>query len=169
MSSKMIYLDHAATTPLRKEVLEEMMPFLATSYGNPSSIYSIGRESKNAVETSREKVAKAINANGNEIFFTSGGTESDNWAVRGTAYGNRHNGKHIITSAIEHHAVLNTCRQLEKEGFEITYLPADEFGLIHVDQVINAVRPDTILRARRIFGSSSRHNLAHQKRRFFRW
>ena len=145
MIEKTVYLDHAATTPLKKEVLDEMMPFLTNNYGNPSSIYSAGRTSKNALEVSRERVAKAINANINEIFFTSGGTESDNWAIRGAAYANQDKGKHIITTLIEHHAVLNTCRQLEKEGFEVTYLQPDEFGIIHEKTVKKAIREDTIL------------------------
>ncbi|MBK5246743.1 MAG: cysteine desulfurase NifS [Peptostreptococcaceae bacterium] len=145
MAEKTVYLDHAATTPLKKEVLDEMMPFLTINYGNPSSVYSAGRTSKNAIEDARERVAKAINANINEIFFTSGGTESDNWAIRGAAYANKDKGKHIITSLIEHHAVLNTCRQLEKEGFEVTYLAPDEFGIIHEKLVEDAIRKDTIL------------------------
>lgn len=145
MSKKTIYLDHAATTPLKKEVLDEMMPFLTSNYGNPSSIYSAGRTSKNAIEISRERVAKAINANMNEIFFTSGGTESDNWAIRGAAYANKEKGKHIITSMIEHHAVLNACRQLENEGFEVTYLAPDELGRICEKSVQNVIRKDTIL------------------------
>ena len=145
MTKRTIYLDHAATTPLKKEVLDEMMPFLTSAYGNPSSIHSAGRTSKNAIEISRERVAKAINANMNEIFFTSGGTESDNWAIRGVAYANTEKGKHIITSMIEHHAVLNTCRQLEKEGFEVTYLAPDELGRICEKSVQDAIRKDTIL------------------------
>lgn len=145
MNQKLVYLDHAATTPLRREVLDEMMPYLTTYFGNPSSIYAIGRESKKAIENSREQVAKALNANINEIFFTSGGTESDNWAVRGTAYSNINKGKHIITTAIEHHAILHTCKQLEAEGFEVTYLPVDEYGCISEQQLKDAIRDDTIL------------------------
>ena len=145
MNPKFVYLDHAATTPLKQEVLDEMLPFLTTNYGNPSSLYAIGRISKNAIELSREKVAKAINAQITEIFFTSSGTEADNWAIRGAAYQNRKKGMHIITTAIEHPAVLNTCRQLELEGFEVTYLAVDEFGSIGLPQLIAAIRADTIL------------------------
>lgn len=145
MEKKFIYLDHAATTPLRKEVLDEMLPYLTTYYGNPSSLYSIGRESKKAIELSRNRVAKALNANINEIFFTSGGTEADNWALRGAAYQNRHKGKHIITTSIEHHAILHTCKQLENEGFEVTYLPVDPFGRIDLEQLKDNIRDDTIL------------------------
>ncbi|MBN7772222.1 cysteine desulfurase NifS [Clostridium aminobutyricum] len=145
MEQKRIYLDHAATTPLKKEVLDEMLPYLTTYYGNPSSGYSIGKESKKALEHARERVANAIHANENEIFFTSGGTEADNWALRGAAYQNAHKGKHIITTSIEHHAVLHTCRQLEKEGFEVTYLPVDKFGFLPIQQVAEAIRTDTIL------------------------
>ena len=145
MSDRFLYFDHAATTPLRQEVLAEMMPYLTGCYGNVSSIYSIGRESKKAIEEARGTIANAINANNNEIFFTSGGTESDNWAIRGAAYGNMEKGKHLITSAIEHPAVLNTCRKLEREGFEVTYLPVDETGTIDVNQLWAVIRKDTTL------------------------
>lgn len=145
MENRLIYLDHAATTPLKKEVLEEMLPYLTTQYGNPSSLYAIGRESKKAIELAREKVAKAINAKVTEIFFTSSGTESDNWAIRGAAYQNRQKGRHIITTAIEHHAVLYTFRQLEEEGFDVTYLPVDETGTVDPKLLIDAIKPDTTL------------------------
>ena len=145
MSDRIIYLDHAATTPVRREVLEAMLPYFNEKFGNPSSIYSLGRDSKKAIEESREIVAKAIGAQPREIFFTGSGTEADNWAIKGIAYANRKKGKHIITTAIEHHAVLHTCQYLESEGFEVTYLPVDADGLVTAEQVRNAIRPDTIL------------------------
>jgi cysteine desulfurase len=122
-----------------------MLPYFGQKYGNPSSIYSIGRESKKAIEEAREKVAAAIGAQAREIFFTGSGTEADNWAIKGVAYANRQKGKHIITTAIEHHAVLHTCQYLESDGFEVTYLPVDADGLITPEQVRAAIRPDTIL------------------------
>ncbi len=145
MSDRNIYFDHAATTPVRTEVIEAMLPYFNQKFGNPSSIYSLGRESKKAIEEAREKVAKAIGAQPREIFFTGSGTEADNWAIKGVAYANRQKGKHIITTAIEHHAVLHTCQYLESDGFEVTYLPVDSDGLITVEQVRAAIRPDTIL------------------------
>ncbi len=145
MSQKNIYLDHAATTPVRKEVVEAMLPFFTEKYGNPSSIYSIARDSKKAIEESREKIARAIGAEPREIFFTGSGTEADNWAIKGVAYANRQKGRHIITTAIEHHAVLHTCQYLESDGFEVTYLPVDADGLVTAEQVRAAIRPDTIL------------------------
>ena len=145
MENKTIYLDHAATTKLKKEVLDAMLPFLTEQYGNPSSIYTLGREAKKAMDSAREQVAKAINAQPNEIYFTSSGTESDNWAIKGVAYANKQKGKHIITSNIEHHAVLHTCEFLEKEGFEVTYIPVDNEGIIKLDELKKAIRPDTIL------------------------
>jgi len=145
MSDRMIYLDHAATTPVRTEVVEAMLPYFTQKYGNPSSIYSVGRESKKAIEEARETVARVIGAQPREIFFTGSGTEADNWAVKGVAYANRQKGKHIITTAIEHHAVLHTCQYLESEGFEVTYLPVDPDGLVTAEQVKEAIRPDTIL------------------------
>ncbi|GAV21715.1 cysteine desulfurase NifS [Carboxydothermus pertinax] len=140
-----IYLDHGATTPLSREVLEEMMPYLTEKYGNPSSIHSFGREAKKAIEDAREKVAKAINADPGEIVFTGGGTEADNLAIKGIARGYRHKGNHIITSAVEHHAVLDACLSLQKEGFEVTVLPVDEYGMVSVDDVKNAITDKTIL------------------------
>lgn len=145
MSDRSIYLDHAATTPVRKEVVDVMLPYFTEKYGNPSSIYSIGRASKKAIEEAREKVAKAIGAEPREIFFTGSGTEADNWAIKGVAYANRQKGRHIITTAIEHHAVLHTCQYLESDGFEVTYLPVDSDGLVTAEQVRAAIRPDTIL------------------------
>lgn len=142
---KIIYLDHAATTPVRREVLEAMMPYFSEEYGNPATLYSLGLSAKEAVDAAREQVAKLIGADASEIYFTSGGTESDNWAIRGTVEAFRDKGKHIITSAIEHHAVLETCNALEKEGFEITEIPVDSEGLVAPEDVRKAIRPDTIL------------------------
>ncbi len=143
--AKSIYLDNSATTPLKKEVLDAMIPYLTEHYGNPSSIYKIGREAKAAVEAAREKVAKAINADPKEIFFTGCGTESDNWAIKGIALAKEKKGKHIITSKIEHHAVLHTLESLEKQGYEVTYLDVDEYGKISLEELKSAIRPDTIL------------------------
>lgn len=140
-----IYMDHAGTTPMRSEVLEAMLPYLTEKFGNASTIYSYGREAKKALEDSREKVAQLIGANTKEIYFTSGGTESDNWALRGVAAANIKKGKHIITSAIEHHAVLHTCQALERQGFKITFLPVDEHGLVNVEDVVNAITDETIM------------------------
>jgi len=145
MGDRFIYFDHAATTPVRKEVLEEMLPYFSDRFGNASTVYSIGRQSKKAVEEARERVAKALNADIREIFFTGSGTEADNWAIKGVAYANRTKGKHIITTSIEHHAVLHTCQYLEKEGFEVTYLSVDKDGLINIEELKAAIRQDTIL------------------------
>ena len=140
-----IYMDNSATTPVRKEVAEELIPYLIENFGNPSSIYDLGKTSKDAVENARKKVASAIGAEENEIFFTSGGTESDNWAIKGIAFANRNKGKHIITSSIEHHAVLHTCEWLEGQGFEVTYLPVDKYGMVSPEDLKNAIQDDTIL------------------------
>ncbi|MCX7842492.1 MAG: cysteine desulfurase NifS [Clostridia bacterium] len=145
MTERMIYLDHAATTPVKKEVLEAMLPYFTEKFGNASSIYTIGRESKKALEEARDKVAAAIGAQSKEIFFTASGTEADNWAIKGVAYSNRTKGNHIITTAIEHHAVLHACQYLESEGFEVTYLPVDKNGLVSAEQVAAAIKPETIL------------------------
>lgn len=142
---KYIYMDNAATTPVKKEVLEEMIPYFTEKYGNPSSVYSLGSISKRAVEDSREKVAKAINADKREIFFTGGGSEADNWAIKGIAFANKHKGNHIITTKIEHHAILHTCEYLQKNGFEVTYLDVDEYGMINLEQLKNAITDKTIL------------------------
>ncbi len=143
--SKTIYFDHAATTPVKPDVFAAMIPYFVEHYGNPSSIYGLGRENREALDTARARVAKALNAKPNEIYFTGCGTEADNWAIKGTAHAYAHKGKHIITSAIEHHAVLHTCAALEKEGFEVTYVKPDEYGIIQVEDVAKAIRPDTIL------------------------
>lgn len=140
-----IYLDNSATTRLDDEVLKEMMPYLTEEYGNASSIYKLGRNTRNAVETAREKIAKAINAEPDEIYFTSGGTESDNAAIRGIAYNNKKKGNHIITSKIEHPAILETCKQLEKEGFKVSYIDVDENGIIDLEQLKNSIQDTTIL------------------------
>ena len=142
---RQIYLDHASTTPVRPEVVEAMTPYFTEHFGNPSSIYPLGQEASDAVAAARESLAALIGAAPREIFFTSGGTESDNWAIKGFARANAAKGRHIITSAIEHHAVLHTCQALEREGFEVTYLPVDEHGLVSVEDFKAAMRPDTIL------------------------
>lgn len=141
----MIYVDNAATTMLEPEVLKKMMPYLTDNYGNASSIYKFGQKAKEAVTNSRETVAKCLNANSDEIFFTSGGSESDNWAIKGVADALSSKGNHIITSAIEHHAVLHTCQYLEKHGYEVTYLPVDEFGMVSPDDLEKAITDKTIL------------------------
>jgi cysteine desulfurase len=143
--NKIRYFDHAATTAVKEEVIKEMIPFLGLNYGNPSSIYSIGRTSKKAIEDAREKVAAQLGAKPNEIYFTSCGSESDNLAIKGVVYANRNKGNHIITSKIEHPAVLNTCRALEKEGFEVTYLNVDSDGLISLKELEASIKESTIL------------------------
>ena len=142
---KVRYFDHAATTAVKEEVLKEMLPYFSECYGNASSIYSIGRRNKKAVEDAREKVAKALGAENKEIYFTGCGSESDNLAVKGVAYANKDKGNHIITTKIEHPAILNTCKTLEKEGFAITYLNVDENGLISLEELKNAITDKTIL------------------------
>lgn len=142
---KKIYLDHNATTPMRAEVLEATLPYFKEKFGNASSIHGFGREAKVALEDAREKVAEILGASSSEIFFTSGGTEADNLAIKGTAFANPKKGRHIITSEIEHHAILESCKFLEKEGFEITYLPVNSQGLIDPEDLRKAIRDDTIL------------------------
>lgn len=142
---KNIYLDNAATTKVKEEVLRSMIPYFYEEYGNPSSIYHIGRNAKNAIENARLKVARLIGANKNEIYFTSGGSESDNMALKGIAYANIDKGNHIITSKIEHHAVLETCEFLETQGFKVTYLNVDKNGLINIDELRNSITDKTIL------------------------
>ena len=140
-----VYMDHNATTPVHPEILEAMMPFFRDQFGNPSSIHWAGREVKSALDEAREKVAALLKANPQEILFTSGGTESDNMAIKGVAYSLKEKGRHIITSRVEHHAVLHTCQFLEKAGYEVTYLPVDSEGLINPENLRRAIRPDTIL------------------------
>ena len=142
---RFIYLDNAATTKTRPEVVEAMLPYFTEYYGNPSSVYEFSNESKKAINRSRETIAEAIGAKTNEIYFTAGGTESDNWALAATAEAYQAKGNHIITSKIEHHAVLHTCEYLEKRGFEVTYLDVDENGVIKLDELKKAIRPTTIL------------------------
>lgn len=140
-----VYLDHSATTPVRPEVVEVMNQYLTNNFGNASSVHSFGREARKGLETAREQIANLIKAQPEEIFFTSGGTEADNMAIIGTAFANQKKGKHIITTQIEHHAVLETCHHLEKLGFEVTYLPVDKNALVSVEKVKEAIRDDTIL------------------------
>ena len=140
-----IYMDNAATTAVSPEVLQAMLPYFTDIYGNPSSIHSTGRDARRAVDAARKQVAAAIGAQPTEIYFTAGGSESDNWAIKGTAFAKRAKGNHIITSQIEHHAVLHTCAWLEKQGFEVTYLPVDEFGRVRVEDVEKAITDKTIL------------------------
>lgn len=140
-----IYLDNAATTRTSPEVVEAMIPYFSEYYGNPSSVYDMATPAKQAIARSRETIARALSAKTNEIYFTAGGTESDNWAIKATADAYRNKGNHIITSKIEHHAVLHTCEYLEQQGFEVTYLEVDETGMIKMDELKRAIRPDTIL------------------------
>lgn len=140
-----IYFDNAATTKIKTEVLNEMMPYLSMEYGNASSLYSIGRRAKRAIENARKQVATLLNCNSNEIYFTASGSESDNMAIKGFAYDNRDKGNHIITSKIEHPAVLETCKNLEKQGFEISFINVDENGRINLEELKNEIRPTTIL------------------------
>ena len=140
-----IYLDHSSTTPVDPAVAEAMYPFFSDKYGNPSSLYTKGREAKKAMEEARQKVADLIGAKKEEVFFTGSGTESDNLAIKGIAYKNKEKGNHIITSSIEHHAVLNTCKYLEKQGFDVTYLPVDSEGLVSPNDVESAITKETIL------------------------
>ena len=142
---KRVYMDNAATTALRRDVLDAMMPYLTDIYGNPSSLHYFGQEAHKAVENARHQVASAINAEDNEIVFTGCGTEADNMALKGIAEKYQSKGKHIITSSVEHHAILHTCEYLEKHGFEVTYLPVDEYGMVKAEQVRDAIRSDTIL------------------------
>ena len=141
----MIYFDNAATTKLDDEVLKEMMPYLTNMYGNASAIYELGRESRKAIEDAREKVAKVLNCEVGEVYFTSCGSESDNTAIKEIARANKKNGNHIITSKIEHPAVIETCEQLKKEGFEITYIGVDEKGIVDLEEIKRAIKPTTIL------------------------
>lgn len=143
--SKHVYMDYAATTYVKPEVLNEMLPYFTEYFGNPSSLYSISRETQMAIDNARGRVAKAINAEREEIFFTGGGSEADNWALKGIAFANRHRGNHIITTTIEHHAILHACEFLERNGFEITYLPVDEYGRVNPSDVEKSITDKTIL------------------------
>ena len=142
---RIVYLDNAATTKVRPEVVETMLPFFTENYGNASAIYSVGAKAKEALTNARSKVAELIGANTDEIYFTAGGSEADNWALKATAELLKDKGKHIITSKIEHHAILHTCEYLEQNGFEVTYLDVDEDGIVSPEAVEKAIRPDTIL------------------------
>lgn len=139
------YFDNSATTPIKEEVLKAMLPYFTVQYGNPSSIYSIGRNARRAIEESRKKVASLINCKPEEIYFTSCGSESDNTALKGIAYANKNKGKHIITSKIEHPAILNSCKSLEQQGFEVTYIDVDKNGFINLASLKNEIKKDTIL------------------------
>ncbi|WP_128425981.1 cysteine desulfurase NifS [Gudongella oleilytica] len=143
--NKMIYMDHSATTPVKKEVLEEMLPYFSEFYGNPSSVYALSNHSRLAIDKARERVAKAIGAKKTEVFFTGGGSEADNWALKGIAYKNKDKGNHIITTKIEHHAILHTCEYLEQQGFKVTYLDVDEYGMISLEELEKAITEKTIL------------------------
>lgn len=143
--NKTIYMDYAATTYTKKDVVDEMLPYFTENFGNPSSIYSLSRTTKKAIDVSRDRVAKAINADFAEIFFTGSGSEADNWAVKGIANANRKKGNHIITTQIEHHAILHACEYLEKNGFEVTYLPVNSQGFISLDDLAAAIKDTTIL------------------------
>lgn len=143
--SRVVYLDNAATTPVRPEVVEEMIPYFTENYGNPSGIYRTATKAKQAVAQARQTIASTINAKPECIYFTAGGSESDNWALKGIAESLASVGKHIITTKIEHHAILNTCSYLEKQGFDITYLDVNENGLVNPDVIERTIRPDTIL------------------------
>ena len=140
-----IYLDNSATTPIKSEVLQEMMPYLTTEYGNASSLYSVGRSAKRAIEKARNRVAELLNCNHNEIYFTGGGSESDNIALKGFVYANKEKGNHIITSKIEHPAILETCKTLERQGFEVSYINVNEDGIIDVEELRKSIKTNTIL------------------------
>lgn len=142
---KIKYFDNAATTQVNQDVIKEMLPYFSIEYGNPSSLYSIGRRAKRALEEARRKIANIINCKPNEIYFTSCGTESDNLAIKGIAYANKEKGKHIITSKIEHPAVLNTCKELEEQGYKVTYLDVEQNGIVNVEQLKASIKTDTIL------------------------
>ena len=142
---KTVYFDNASTTKIKSEVLNEMLPYLSTNYGNASSLYKIGKDSKNAIEYARKQVASLINCNPNEIYFTSCGTESDNTALKGFAYANKNKGNHIITSKIEHPAILETCKFLETQGFDVTYISVNSDGFINLNELKNSIRSTTIL------------------------
>ena len=145
MERKTVYMDHAATTPVHPSVLEAMLPYFSRSYGNPSGIYGIGQEARKAADEARATVSSILGCRPSEVIFTSGGTESDNAALKGAAFALKEEGNHIITSTIEHHAVLNTCQYLEKVGFEVTYLPVDQFGMVNIEDLEKAITDKTVL------------------------
>jgi cysteine desulfurase len=145
MEKRFVYADNAATTPVSKAVLDEMMPYFTEKFGNASSIYALGRNAQRDLEQARERVAKTIGASASEIYFTSGGTEANNWAIDGLAHANKQKGKHIITSKIEHMAVINSCKQLEEEGYEVSYIDVDSNGIIKLNELEKNIREDTIL------------------------
>lgn len=142
---KIRYFDHSATTKVSDEVLEEMLPYLKEGFGNASSMYKVGRDARKAIEEARAKVASLINCKPNEIYFTGSGSESDNTALKGIAYKNARRGRHIITTKIEHPAILNTCKALERQGFKVTYLDVNRDGIVEINSLLNAIRNDTIL------------------------
>ncbi|KAF1075948.1 cysteine desulfurase NifS [Methanogenium sp. MK-MG] len=142
---RLVYMDHAATTATRPEVAEAMLPYMTGHFGNPSSLYDLAKASREALEEARERVAAAIGAEPKQVYFTSGGTESDNWALKGVAFAKKEKGSHIITSVVEHHAISHTCEWLEKQGFSVTYLPVDRFGMVNPADVEAAITPETIL------------------------
>ncbi|KQC05103.1 MAG: cysteine desulfurase NifS [Methanoculleus sp. SDB] len=143
--SRLIYMDHSATTPTHPDVVAAMLPYFTERFGNPSSLYRLAGTSRKALQEARGRVARALGASPSEVFFTAGGTESDNWAIKGVAFANRQRGRHIITSAIEHHAVLHTCQYLETQGFTVTYLPVDRYGTVDPDTVRAAITDETVL------------------------
>ena len=145
MNNRVVYMDYSATTYVKPEVLEEMLPYFTNKFGNQSAFYGVSRESRMAVDTARERVAKVLNADTNEIYFTGGGSEADNWAIKGIAFAHKNKGNHIITTKIEHHAVLHTCQWLEKQGFEVTYLDVNEEGFVDLEELKNAITDKTIL------------------------
>lgn len=160
---EIIYLDHAATTRTSDTVLAEMLPFYNKYYGNASGIYFLSMMSKSAIEMARQKVAKAINSRTNEIYFVSGGSEADNLAIKGVARANRIRGNHIITTKIEHKAILNTCKSLEKEGFEVTYLDVDKNGMINLEELRRAIRRSTILISVMYANNEIRYDSAYRR------
>lgn len=145
MSCNQIYFDHGATTAVRPEVIAKMLPYFGLSYGNPSSVYKLAKSSKYAINSARETIANCINAQADEIYFTGCGSESDNWALKGILSANKNKGNHIITTAIEHHAIISTCEYLEKQGYEVTYVPVDEYGVVNPEDIEKAITDKTVL------------------------